>query len=137
MLTLPAGPFPLPTAPRTTPRPPVNESWDSFHSEAARRIVTLDTVPSLAGLTKDLPLMPGEKFKSYDPADVTGTLPRDYEVVLNSAAQVVGVEPETLAEVVQLYERKMDRQRPRREFIDPAVQRRVMSSGLRESRSFG
>ncbi|WOO82107.1 uncharacterized protein LOC62_04G005609 [Vanrija pseudolonga] len=131
------GPFPLPTAPRSTPRPPVNESWDSFHSLAARKIVTLDTVPSLAGATKDLPLMPGEKLKSYDPADVTGTLPRDYEVVLNSAAQVVGVESETLAEVVQVYERKMDRQRPRREFFDPAVQRRVVSSGLRESRSFG
>ncbi|KAL1412621.1 hypothetical protein Q8F55_000368 [Vanrija albida] len=131
------GPFPLPATTRTTPRPPVTESWDSFHSEAARKIVTLDTVPSLAGLTNDLPLMPGEKLKSYDAADVTGTLPPDYEIVLNSAAQVVGVEPEALAEVVQVYERRMEHQRPRREFFDPAVQRRVAASGLRESRSFG
>jgi RNA polymerase I-specific transcription initiation factor RRN7 len=59
-------------------------------------------------------LLPGEQYESYDAQDVTGTLPKRYEVVLKAAAQVVGVTPFDLGIVVELFERRMEKVRKER-----------------------
>ncbi|ORY24983.1 hypothetical protein BCR39DRAFT_545473 [Naematelia encephala] len=94
--------------------PPLNDndndninSWTTFHtSRSEADIVSLWTVP-IDLRNKELPLMPGEKIKSYDASDITGTLPEKYEVVLRAAAQVVGVDPEDVARVVEKFETRI------------------------------
>jgi len=82
--------------------------------------------------------MPGEGYRSYDAADVTGTLPAQLQTVLQAAADVVGVPVQLVAETVQLFERRMEARRPKREYYrdtQPAFRRVRASGGLRESRS--
>ena len=104
-----ANSFPLqPT--NFQPESPPRNPWSSFHtSSAADTIAQSSLPPDIAN--KALPLMPGEKFRSYDADDITGTLPSDYEVVLNAAAQAIGVELVVIAGVIGLYERRMEKLR--------------------------
>ena len=52
--------------------------------------------------------MPGEKIESYDAQDMTGTLPKDYEVVLKAGAEVIGVKAYDVGIVVELFERRLE-----------------------------
>lgn len=55
--------------------------------------------------------MPGEKMRSYESDDITGTLPRAYETILDAAAQVIGVDQVDVADVIELYERRLEKAR--------------------------
>ena len=70
--------------------------------------------------------MPGEALRSYDAADVTGTLPAGLEVVLTAAAQVIGVDTQAVSDIVEQFERRMEARRPRRgetTLNNPAIRR--------------
>jgi RNA polymerase I-specific transcription initiation factor RRN7 len=100
-LTTDAGPFPLLPKSDLSPNPP--HSWMEYHQSAPTMQVA-SPVPTIADQAH---LLPGEEYESYDAQDVTGTLPERYEVVLNAAAQVVGVKPFDLGIVVELFERRL------------------------------
>jgi hypothetical protein len=85
-----------------TPRPGAD-----FHTSSTVDRISQSPVPSDTK-NKMLPLMPGEKIKSYDAHDITGILPLAYEIVLDAAAQMVGVEQVDVARVVKLYERRLE-----------------------------
>jgi RNA polymerase I-specific transcription initiation factor RRN7 len=82
------------------------EAWTTYHIQASQSTIVPTTIP-LTTNNKDIPLIPGEKVRSYDSDDVTGTLPPNYEVILNSAARVIGVEPEDVARVVEGFENRI------------------------------
>jgi RNA polymerase I-specific transcription initiation factor RRN7 len=100
-LTSDAGPFPLLPKSDLSPNPP--PSWVEYHQSAPTRQAA-SPIPTPADQAH---LLPGEEYESYDFQDVTGTLPERYEVVLNAAAQVVGVKPFDLGIVVELFERRL------------------------------
>lgn len=122
--------FPIHRLPRPAPTSPT--SWADFLAAAAR-----DPVRTYTPRGADLPLMPGEGYRSHDAADVTGTLPRALETVLSAAADVVGVPVTMVASTVELFERRMEAMRPRREYqsVESRAVRRVRGGALRESRS--
>lgn len=94
--------------------PPVaslNVHWDAYHSSL--QPITHATVSSETA-NQDLPLEPGEKVRSYDATDITGTLPTDYEVVMNAASDLVGVRPRDVAKMVEVLERRLIKARPTR-----------------------
>ena len=86
------------------------KSWTAFQSDSANDTISL--YPVLASTAnKALPLMPGEKLRSYAANDVTGTLPMAYETALNAAAESIGVDQVEVAEIVELYERRLEKVR--------------------------
>lgn len=128
--------FPLPPATDIPARDPPLNSWTAFHA-SVQPITLAAPVPS-STRNKALPLMPGESYRSYAAADVTGTLPQDFELVLTAAGQVVGLSTQVMARTVEAFERRMETLRPRRENAhNPALRRVHAASGLRESKSFG
>lgn len=108
-----ASNFPLP--PRVpVPDPPTAwTSWAPFREKARADPIT--QAPPIPPNTRndELPLMPGEKVRSYDAADVTGTLPPQFELVADCAAQVAGVETQELLEIVEVFERWIEERRPK------------------------
>jgi RNA polymerase I-specific transcription initiation factor RRN7 len=54
-------------------------------------------------------LRPGEGYQMYNSRDTLGTLPRDYELVLERSARWVGVRGDFLGGVVETYERRLQR----------------------------
>lgn len=47
-------------------------------------------------------------IESYDAQDMTGTLPKDYEIILKAAAEVIGVKAYDVGIVVELFERRLE-----------------------------
>lgn len=91
-----AGPFPL--LPPSSLPPKEKKSWTAYnpaHRPAA---------PPPLGEH----LAPGQKVESYDAQDLTGTLPKDYEVILRAGAEVIGVKAHDVGIVVELFERKLE-----------------------------
>lgn len=119
------------------PRPPTTEkqfnSWATFHAQAALDPTLQAKAPDPKTPNRDLPLLPGEALRSYKEWDV---LPRELEIVMAAAADVVGVDIDTVRDLVVIFERRMENKRPHRPY--PSVVARKMSSQghpLRESRS--
>jgi hypothetical protein len=81
--------------------------------------------------------MPGEAYRKYDASDITGTLPSAIDTVLHAAAEVIGVPVQLVADTVEVFERRMEAKRPRREYPRdaPSPAFRRIRGGLRESRS--
>ncbi len=104
-----AATFPLDPALDTTPSQ-LSDSWSAFHASHATETISQHPVPSDTS-NKNLPLMPGERLKTFEARDVTGTLPKDYGTVLDAAAQVIGVDEVDVAEVVESFERRMGKAR--------------------------
>ncbi|WVQ71389.1 hypothetical protein IAR50_000923 [Cryptococcus sp. DSM 104548] len=99
-----ASHFPLPSIP---PVPESNKnSWTAFHSDLTPIVHTL---PPLAQSSQKLPLMPGEKTRSYDTKDAFGLYPREMEIVLKSAGEAVGFEWKEIGKVVKHWERKLEK----------------------------
>ncbi|EKC99696.1 hypothetical protein A1Q2_06006 [Trichosporon asahii var. asahii CBS 8904] len=110
-----ASNFPLPPKSRLPEAPTAWQSWAPFRAHAAANPVT--QAPPIPSSTRNdaLPLMPGEKIRSFDASDVTGTLPPDFELVADCAAQVAGVETQELLEIVEVFERRLEKLRPKRQ----------------------
>ena len=90
----------------------LRNTWRKFHNDNSAHIIPHYSVPSDMA-NKALPLMPGEKIRSYDAGDVMGTMPRAYDVVLRAASELIGVKQMDLSEVVELYERRLEQVRLR------------------------
>lgn len=107
--------FPLPPRARVPEPPTAWASWAAFREHARAYPVT--QAPPIPASTRNdqLPLMPGEKIRSFDAADVTGTLPPQFELVADCAAQVAGVETQDLLEIVEVFERRLEKLRPKRQ----------------------
>jgi len=54
-------------------------------------------------------LRPGERYRIYNSRDLFGTLPGDYEVVMERGSRWVGVSVDFLGGVVETYERRLVR----------------------------
>lgn len=105
--------FPLPPKVKVPPQPTAWASWAQFRERAhADPVQQAPPVPSNTR-NDQLPLMPGEKLRSYEAADITGTLPPEFELVAECAAQVVGVELQELLEIIEVFERRLENQRPK------------------------
>ena len=113
--------FPLPP-PAFTTRPEddnaESNSWSEYHAYAFGERIGPNHVDAQTR-NAELPLIPGEKTRSYDATDFTGTLPPAFEVVINAAAEVVGVRPRDMTRIVENFERKLDHARP----LDPRYSR--------------
>ncbi|WVQ98863.1 hypothetical protein IAU59_005994 [Kwoniella sp. CBS 9459] len=120
------GPFPL--APPTDIIPPVipPNSWISYHSTVDRIDHRPSSPISKATNNKSLPLMPGERVRSYDSSDplVLNDLPTDFEVVLNAACEVIGWDRRDVLRVLEGFERRLERMRPKNEYV-PRVQQEI------------
>lgn len=109
-----ASNFPLPPKVPVPEPPRAWESWSAFREHArAHPVRQAGPVPS-STRNDELPLMPGEKVRSFEAADVTGTLPPSFEVVASCAAQAAGVELQELLEVIEVFERRIEGLRPKR-----------------------
>ncbi|KLT38666.1 hypothetical protein CC85DRAFT_331401 [Cutaneotrichosporon oleaginosum] len=133
--------FPLPRVARTAYDP---NSWAAFHarSEEARparhaRMRTRSRTKSGRAqgcasahdmTTPDLPLLPGDAVRIYT---LDKGVPHELGIVLASAAAVVGVDVDAVRRLVNRFERRMERARPK----GPAGRRSL--GALRETRSFG
>lgn len=106
--------FPLPPRARLPPEPTAWASWAPFRERARANPVTQAGPLPSSTRNDELPLMPGEKVRSFDAADVTGTLPPQFELVAACAAQVAGVDVQELLGVVEVFERRIEGQRPKR-----------------------
>jgi hypothetical protein len=95
--------FPLPPFVPTAPLHKT-DPWDRFHSQP--EVTTHQQIP-LTTPNKQLPLLPGESIRSYAAYDLTGTLPAEYETVLNAAAEVVGVRARDIGKVVENIEGRL------------------------------
>jgi RNA polymerase I-specific transcription initiation factor RRN7 len=93
--TTDAGPFPL--LPPSSVPPKDRLPWTAFDP----------TYKHPSPPTGDH-LTPGERIESYDAQDVTGTLPRDYEIILKGAAEVIGAKAYDVGIVVELFERRLE-----------------------------
>jgi RNA polymerase I-specific transcription initiation factor RRN7 len=93
--TTDAGPFPL--LPPSSVPPKTQAPWTAFDPTYKH-----PSPPSEDHLT------PGQAIESHDAQDVTGTLPKDYEVILKSAAEVIGVKGYDVGIVVELFERRLE-----------------------------
>jgi len=89
-----AGPFPL--LPSSSVPPKTQAPWTAF-----------DPAYKSPSPPEDY-LEPGEKIESYDAQDLTGTLPKDYEIILKAAADVIGVKAYDVGVVVELFERRLE-----------------------------
>jgi RNA polymerase I-specific transcription initiation factor RRN7 len=98
--------FPLIAAEPTPPEMPLPNSWTSHHLKSSTSSIQHTTI-DISIPNRDLPLMPGEKVRSYDTSDITGTLPGDYEAVINAAADIVGVLPVEVGRVVEGFENRL------------------------------
>lgn len=92
-----AGPFPL--LPKSSVPPKSKPTWTEYHASF---------IPTRPASPSNDALQPGEGYKSYDAQDVTGELPRSYEVILKCAAQVIGVKAFDVGVVVELFERRLE-----------------------------
>jgi hypothetical protein len=52
-------------------------------------------------------MRPGESYSIYDSRDILGTLPEEYEMVLERAARWVGVSESYLCQVIEMFERRL------------------------------
>ena len=91
---------------------------------------------------KKLPFLPGEHLRTYDPDDISGTLPHEYESLLRSCAAFVGVQEEHLSKCVAVHETKLEKIRVTRLDRDRRSSGQVSRSGsrlgrLRKSKSAG
>jgi RPA family protein len=85
---------------------------------------------------RDLPLLPGEKVRSYKADEAA--LPSNYEVVVQAAAEVVGVEFRDVMKVVETYERKLEKVRKARGAKSRSASRgRLSRKVLSKRRSLG
>ncbi|OCF36467.1 hypothetical protein I316_01716 [Kwoniella heveanensis BCC8398] len=113
------NPFPLP--PSATVIPPLipPNSWISYHSSVNRITYSPASHISAATNNKTLPLMPGEKVRSYDSSDplILNDLPTDFEVVLNAGCQVIGWDKREVLRVLEGFERKLEKLRPKNEYV--------------------
>lgn len=91
-----AGPFPL--LPPSSLPPKEMKSWTAYNPTHR-----LAAPPPLGEH-----LAPGQKIESYDAQDLTGTLPKDYEVILRAGAEVIGVKAHDVGIVVELFERRLE-----------------------------
>ena len=98
-LSTDTGPFPL--EPPSDIPPATHRSWAEFHQTVP--LTNIVPTPENQGLES------GEKLRSWDSKDITGELPREYETVLKAAAEVIGVTPQEVGVVVEVYERKLDK----------------------------
>ena len=71
--------------------------------------------------------MPGERLRSYDSADVTGTLPAEFETVLHAAAAVVHVDIAEAMRVVRLFEGRLEKVRSGRTLVRKGSRGRLRS----------
>lgn len=140
-LTPGGGPFPIPRPSLSQlerePNPPPSTQWEAFYTKAWTNPVTQAAAPKMSTPTRSLPLMPGERLKSYDTDDITGSLPPQLEAVLQAAADVIGVDASEVAEVVERFERRMEAARPRRVQSNSSPAMNRVRGGIRESHSFG
>lgn len=98
--------FPLPELAGIESEAPPN--WDRFYTTVPR--VTPNANP-LPAMNRSLPLLPGEKVRSYSAADVTGTLPPQYATVVQAAATMAGVSEEDVNKVIEVFERRLEKVR--------------------------
>lgn len=83
--------------------------WDAYHTSPH------PVFPSvvLNGYdNQDAPLVPGAEVRSYDYTDITGTLPEEYEVVVNTASELIGVRPRDVARAAEVLERRLIKAKP-------------------------
>ncbi|ORX40017.1 hypothetical protein BD324DRAFT_615952 [Kockovaella imperatae] len=103
--------FPLPLSknalPDLAPHPGIFRHWTQGDLTEPSSAPT--NVPN-----KDLPLLPAEQLRMYDADDLAGTLPRSYDVLLQSCAAITGVDSCHLAKCVQVFERRLERIRAER-----------------------
>ncbi|OXG53108.1 RNA polymerase I-specific transcription initiation factor RRN7 [Cryptococcus neoformans] len=100
-----ANRFPLPPfKPQQTPIIPPN-TWVSHHSSLLT--IPYTEISPLSHSSELLPLMPGEKIRSYSTSDRAGMLPKQYETVLKCAAQSIGWKKAVLGKIVEVFERKL------------------------------
>jgi RNA polymerase I-specific transcription initiation factor RRN7 len=93
--TTDAGPFPLLPTSTVPPRP--KTPWTAFNPSHR------PGSPPPGNF-----LQPGEKIESYDAQDLTGTLPKTYEVILKAGAEVIGVKAFDVGVFVELFERRLE-----------------------------
>lgn len=98
--------FPLPA--QSGIEPESAPTWDRFHATVPRITPSTSALPAS---NRNLPLLPGEKVRSYSAADVTGTLPPQYATVVQAAAAVTGVTEEDVNKVVEVFERRLQKVR--------------------------
>jgi hypothetical protein len=90
-----AGPFPL--LPPSSIPPKVQTPWTAFNP------AYIPPSPPVGDH-----LTPGQAIESYDAQDLTGTLPKDYEIILKAGAEVIGVKAYDVGIVVELFERRLE-----------------------------
>lgn len=100
-----ANRFPLPPfKPQQLPIIPPN-TWAAHHSSLL--MIPHTEISPLTHSSEPLPLMPGEKIRSYSTSDRAGMLPKQYETVLKCAAQSIGWKKSVLGKIVKVFERKL------------------------------
>ncbi|WWD01218.1 hypothetical protein V866_008159 [Kwoniella sp. B9012] len=111
-------PFPL------TPHDPIPasdippNSWITFHQKSDTSNsdrISYKPIQANSGNNKTLPLMPGEKIRSFTANDPFLELPNDLEVVINASSEVIGWDVEDILGFVEVIERRLERLRPRDE----------------------
>lgn len=123
------SPFPLlPTS--NLEATPIASTWEDIHQSAARLPVNDDASALEVALES---LESGAQYTSYDARDYTGTLPDAYETLLMSASDLVGVSKWEIADVVELFDRRLLKVSRRRN----SARSRSASRSVSRSRSRG
>ncbi|WVR05321.1 hypothetical protein IAU60_002335 [Kwoniella sp. DSM 27419] len=109
-----ASPFPLPASQAASETIITPNSWDAFHAQ----VPTMGHQPldTATNTNKALPLMPGEKVRSYLSSEPLLGMSSDLEVVLQAASEVVGWDRSELLHGMEHLERKMDHIRPKNDY---------------------
>ena len=128
--------------------PSAAEEWISSKSTERHTYAhwTGPTIPPSSISTnvpnKNLPSLPGEHLRLYDPDDSAGILPHDYAILMRCCAAFVGVPEEHLAKCVAVHETKLEKIRLMRLERDKRESGRLSRGGsgvgeLRKSKSAG
>ncbi|WVO12723.1 hypothetical protein L204_100331 [Cryptococcus depauperatus] len=102
-----ANPFPLPFSVTRPSQANMPNTWATYHSTVSGLAYAQLPLSTFSGTP--LPLMPGERIRSYDPFDQRGILPPEYNKVLQSAAEMIGWDKEDLIKAIKNLENRAKR----------------------------